>query len=53
MPCDNVGRQPGHHVPTFADPIHAREPLGWTTRHHFDEMVESAYRWHRIQVATG
>lgn len=50
VPHDVVGRRPGDPVSTFADPTSARELLGWTAERGLDEIVQTAYDWHRSQV---
>jgi UDP-glucose-4-epimerase GalE len=52
VPYEVVGRRAGDPVATFADPTLAESTLGWTARYGLDEIVDSAYRWHRSQ-ATG
>ena len=51
VPHRIVGRRAGDPVTTYADPAFARETLGWTTRYGLTEIVETAYRWHRRQLA--
>jgi UDP-glucose 4-epimerase len=50
VPHDVVDRRPGDPVTTFADPARAREVLGWTATRGLDEIVRTAYDWHRSQV---
>jgi UDP-glucose-4-epimerase GalE len=50
VPHDVVARRPGDPVSTFADPTRARELLGWHATRGLDEIVRSAYAWHRSQV---
>jgi UDP-glucose 4-epimerase len=50
VPHDIVGRRPGDPVATFADPARAREVLGWSAERGLDEIVQTAYDWHRSQV---
>jgi UDP-glucose 4-epimerase len=50
VPHDVVGRRPGDPVATFADPARAREVLGWTAQRGLDEIVHSAYAWHRSKM---
>jgi UDP-glucose 4-epimerase len=50
VPHDVVGRRPGDPVATFADPAFAHEVLGWTAERGLDEIVRTAYAWHRSQV---
>ena len=53
VPHDVVGRRAGDPVSTFADPGHARDVLGWTARHGLDDIVKSAYDWHRSRIRHG
>ena len=50
VPHDIVARRAGDPVATFADPARARELLGWTAERGLDEIVRTAYDWHRSQV---
>jgi UDP-glucose 4-epimerase len=50
VPYDVVGRRPGDPVATFADPTRARELLGWSAERGLDEIVQTAFDWHRSQV---
>jgi UDP-glucose-4-epimerase GalE len=50
VPYDIVDRRPGDPVTTYADPTTAQQVLGWSTEHGLDEIVETAYAWHRSQV---
>jgi UDP-glucose-4-epimerase GalE len=50
VPHDIVGRRAGDPVATFADPARARELLGWTAERGLDEIVRTAYDWHRSQL---
>jgi UDP-glucose-4-epimerase GalE len=50
VPHDVVARRPGDPVSTFADPTRARELLGWQATRGLDEIVRSAYAWHRSQI---
>ena len=50
VPHDVVGRRAGDPVSTFADPAHALDVLGWTARHGLDEIVKTAYDWHRSRL---
>ncbi len=47
VPHEIAGRRAGDPVATFADPAFAESTLGWRSRYGLDEIVESAYRWHR------
>jgi UDP-glucose 4-epimerase len=50
VPHDVVGRRRGDPVATFADPKMARDLLGWSAERGLDEIVRSAYDWHRRSV---
>ncbi len=50
VPHDVVARRPGDPVSTFADPSAARELLGWEARRGLDDIIRTAYDWHRSQV---
>jgi len=50
VPYDIVARRVGDPMSTFADPARSRELLGWSPRHGFDEIIETAYRWHLGQL---
>ncbi len=50
VPHDVVGRRPGDPVSTFADPTSAVDVLGWTAQHDLDEIVKTAYDWHRSRI---
>lgn len=50
VPHDLVARRPGDPVATFADPARARELLGWSPKHDLDDIVRTAYDWHRTQL---
>ncbi len=52
LPYDIVDRRPGDPVSTFADPQVASDTLGWTARHGLDDIIESAWNWHRSQTTT-
>ncbi|NND73444.1 MAG: UDP-glucose 4-epimerase GalE [Ilumatobacter sp.] len=52
VPYDVVDRRLGDPVATYAAPEHAEQTLGWSARYGLDEIVRSAYEWHRSQVAT-
>jgi UDP-glucose-4-epimerase GalE len=47
VPYDVVDRRPGDPVATFADPRRASGTLKWTARYGLDEIVETAWNWHR------
>jgi UDP-glucose 4-epimerase len=50
VPYDVVARRPGDPVATFADPSFAEATLGWRSRYGLDEIIDTAYAWHRSQV---
>ena len=50
VPHDVVGRRSGDPVSTFADPTSAVDVLGWTAQHDLDEIVKTAYDWHRSRI---
>ncbi len=50
VPHDVVARRAGDPVATFADPARAREVLDWTAERGLDEIVRTAFAWHRSQV---
>ncbi len=39
-------RRAGDPVSSYADPSKARKILGWTATRSFDDIIESAWRWH-------
>jgi UDP-glucose-4-epimerase GalE len=53
VPHDIVGRRAGDPVTTYADPTFAERTLGWRAQYGLDEIVETAYAWHRSQVERG
>ena len=53
VPYDIVGRRAGDPVSTFADPTFAETTLGWRAQYGLDEIVQTAYAWHRSQVDAG
>ncbi|MEM1332406.1 MAG: UDP-glucose 4-epimerase GalE [Actinomycetota bacterium] len=55
VPYDIAPRRAGDPVATYADPSRAKELLGWEAEYGLDEIVDSAYAWHRAQfdAATG
>ena len=53
VPHELVERRAGDPMATFADPTTAQEVLGWSARYGLDEIVQTAYRWHRQQVDAG
>ena len=50
VPYDVVGRRAGDPMATFADPTRASELLGWSAERGLDEIVQTAFDWHRSQV---
>ena len=52
VPYDIVDRRPGDPVSTYADPHIASEALGWSARHGLDDIIESAWNWHRSQTSS-
>jgi UDP-glucose-4-epimerase GalE len=50
VPYDVVARRAGDPVATFADPTFAEATLGWQAKYGLDEIIETAYTWHRNQV---
>jgi UDP-glucose-4-epimerase GalE len=52
VPHDVIDRRPGDPVSTYADPNVASDTLGWTARHGLDDIIESAWNWHRSQSST-
>ena len=50
VPYDIVDRRPGDPVATFADPTFAEQTLGWRSKHGLDEIIRTAYDWHRSQL---
>ncbi len=49
VPYDVVDRRAGDPVSTFADPTFAESTLGWRARNGLDEIIRTAYNWHRSQ----
>jgi UDP-glucose-4-epimerase GalE len=49
VPYEIVDRRPGDPVATFADPTFAERTLGWSARYGLDEIIRTAYEWHRTQ----
>ena len=50
VPYDIVARRAGDPVATFAEPSFAEQTLGWKAQYGLDEIVRTAYAWHRSQV---
>ena len=45
------GRAPrGDPVAVFADPAYGQSVLGWSPVHGLDEIIRTAYEWHRSQL---
>jgi UDP-glucose 4-epimerase len=51
VPFDVVDRRPGDPVATFADPHFAEATLGWSARYGLDDVIATAWNWHRSQTA--
>ncbi len=43
-------RRNGDPVATYADPSLARSTIGWSAKYGLDEIIQSAYDWHRSQI---
>jgi UDP-glucose-4-epimerase GalE len=50
VPYDVVDRRPGDPVATFADPQFAADTLGWSARSGLDDVIATAWNWHRSQT---
>jgi UDP-glucose-4-epimerase GalE len=50
VPYDIVARRPGDPVATYADPAFAEQTLGWRAQYGLDEIIQTAYDWHRSQL---
>ncbi len=50
VPYEIIGRRAGDPEATFAEPSHAHDVLGWTAQYGLDEIVQTAYAWHRSQL---
>lgn len=50
VPYQVVERRAGDPVVTYADPRLASSTLGWTAHHGLDEIIQTAYDWHRSQL---
>ncbi|MBV9661456.1 MAG: UDP-glucose 4-epimerase GalE [Acidimicrobiales bacterium] len=48
VPALEAPRRPGDPVALWADNTRARELLGWNPRYGLDDIVTSAYQWHKI-----
>ena len=53
VPYDIAPRRAGDPVSTYADPSFAKATLGWEARYGLEEIVDSAYAWHRSQLEAG
>ena len=53
VPYDIAPRRAGDPVSTYADPSFAEAILGWEAEYGLQEIVETAYAWHRSQVDLG
>jgi UDP-glucose 4-epimerase len=47
IPTEIVSRRPGDPAAVFADNRKAREVLGWSPRYGLEEIIATAWRWHR------
>jgi UDP-glucose 4-epimerase len=50
VPHRIVARRAGDPVATYSDTARSADLLGWRARYGIDEIVETAYRWHRRQL---
>jgi UDP-glucose 4-epimerase/UDP-arabinose 4-epimerase len=50
VPHRIVPRRVGDPVATYADPTRSRELLGWEAEHGLDEILQTAFAWHRRQL---
>ena len=50
VPFEIVDRRPGDPVSTYADPTLAETTLGWRAGFGLDEIITTAYEWHRSRV---
>jgi UDP-glucose 4-epimerase len=50
VPHRIVARRAGDPVATFSDTRRSADLLDWHPRHGIEEIVETAYRWHRRQL---
>ena len=50
VPHEIVERRHGDPVSTYADPSFAEATLGWSARFGLEEIIQTAYDWHRSQV---
>ena len=48
VPVVERRRRPGDPVAVFADNTRAKSVLGWSATRTLDDIVESAWRWHRL-----
>jgi UDP-glucose-4-epimerase GalE len=47
VPHELAQRRAGDPVSTFADPTLVHRVLGWRAEHNLDDIIASAYAWHR------
>ncbi len=47
VPYEIVARRPGDPVATFADPTRSAEVLDWRATRSLDDIIASAWAWHR------
>jgi UDP-glucose 4-epimerase len=47
IPAENVARRPGDPAAVFADNRKAAEVLGWSPRYGLEEIIATAWQWHR------
>jgi UDP-glucose 4-epimerase len=50
VPHRIVSRRGGDPVATYSDTTRSADLLGWRARYGIEEIVETAYRWHRRQL---
>jgi UDP-glucose-4-epimerase GalE len=48
VPLVERPRRPGDAVAVFADNARAKTVLGWSATRTLDDIIESAWRWHRV-----
>ena len=48
VPVVERPRRPGDAVAVFADNARATSVLGWSATRTLDDIIESAWRWHRL-----
>jgi UDP-glucose-4-epimerase GalE len=47
VPHEYVARRQGDPVAVYADPTRVRDVLGWSPAHGLDDIIASAWAWHR------